>query len=290
MCRTRPSARTSAARCCATSPTSATCLPCWPRPRGSRCRARTSAAIRRARSRHIERTGCRASRSRPWMASTSPSGADLVGAYIDYGALAEATVAAAGNSAEVPVAGAAVTTVIKSGSNTPHGEVYADYKPGGHKPLRRRRALCAVSRHQRPARWPVHQGPALVLHVIPRSVHRAHDRDVRQAASRGRHPGSAVHHPNDRIHHQAESSTQRRTHPDVHDAVGHEVSTLSFRFRRLRPSISRRVDGDSGQPEPYRQGRLHAGDRQSRDAGHVVQCLWQPLPADRSHRQDADHR
>ncbi|HEX6162549.1 MAG TPA: TonB-dependent receptor [Vicinamibacterales bacterium] len=61
------------------------------------------------------------------------SGADMIGAYIDYGALAEATVAAAGNSAEVPVAGAAVTTVIKSGGNTQHGEVYADFKPGGHK-------------------------------------------------------------------------------------------------------------------------------------------------------------
>ena len=62
------------------------------------------------------------------------SGADLIGAYIDYGALAEATVAAAGNAAEVPVAGAAVTTVIKSGGNTQHGEIYADYKPGGHQP------------------------------------------------------------------------------------------------------------------------------------------------------------
>ncbi len=61
------------------------------------------------------------------------SGADLIGAYIDYGALAEATVALAGNSAEVPVAGAAVTTVIKSGSNRQLGEVYADFKPGGHK-------------------------------------------------------------------------------------------------------------------------------------------------------------
>jgi hypothetical protein len=59
------------------------------------------------------------------------AGADDVGAYIDYGALAEATVAAAGNSADIPVAGAAVTTVIKSGSNTPHRELYADYKPGG---------------------------------------------------------------------------------------------------------------------------------------------------------------
>jgi hypothetical protein len=62
------------------------------------------------------------------------AGADGVGAYIDYGALAEAKVAAAGNSAEVPVAGAAVTTVIKSGSNTQHGQLYADYKPGGHQP------------------------------------------------------------------------------------------------------------------------------------------------------------
>jgi hypothetical protein len=65
------------------------------------------------------------------------AGADDVGAYIDYGALAEAKVAAAGNSAEVPVAGAAVTTVIKSGSNTHDGEVYADYKFGGHKPFNR---------------------------------------------------------------------------------------------------------------------------------------------------------
>ena len=57
-----------------------------------------------------------------------------VGAYIDYGALAEAKVSAAGNSAEVPVAGAAVTTVIQSGSNTHHGELYADFKPADNKP------------------------------------------------------------------------------------------------------------------------------------------------------------
>ncbi|HWI17710.1 MAG TPA: TonB-dependent receptor [Vicinamibacterales bacterium] len=61
------------------------------------------------------------------------SGSDMIGAYIDYGALAEATVAAAGNPAEVPVAGAAVTTVIKSGNNSHHAELYADYKPGGSK-------------------------------------------------------------------------------------------------------------------------------------------------------------
>jgi len=54
-----------------------------------------------------------------------------VGAHTDYGAIAEAKVAAAGHSAEVPVAGAAVTTVIKSGSNTHHGEFFTDFKPSG---------------------------------------------------------------------------------------------------------------------------------------------------------------
>ena len=62
------------------------------------------------------------------------AGADGVGAYIDYGALAEAKVAAAGNAADIPVAGAAVITVIKSGGNTHHGEFYADYKPADDKP------------------------------------------------------------------------------------------------------------------------------------------------------------
>jgi hypothetical protein len=58
-------------------------------------------------------------------------GSDGVGAHIDFGAMAEAKIAGAGNFADVPVAGAAVTTVIKSGSNTQHGELYADVKPDG---------------------------------------------------------------------------------------------------------------------------------------------------------------
>ena len=54
-----------------------------------------------------------------------------IGAYIDYGALDEAKVSGAGNSADVAVAGAAITTVVQSGSNTHHGEIYTDFKPGG---------------------------------------------------------------------------------------------------------------------------------------------------------------
>ena len=62
-------------------------------------------------------------------------GSAAIGAYLDYGALAEAKVAAAGNSADVAVAGAAVTTVIKSGSNTRHGEVFYDFIVGESKPF-----------------------------------------------------------------------------------------------------------------------------------------------------------
>jgi hypothetical protein len=58
---------------------------------------------------------------------------DSMGAYIDYGALAEAKVSAAANAAEVAGAGAAVTMVVKSGSNKPHGEWYADIKPSSYK-------------------------------------------------------------------------------------------------------------------------------------------------------------
>ena len=58
-----------------------------------------------------------------------------IGGYIDYGALDEAKVSAAGNAADVPVAGAAVTAVVKSGSNTHHGELYADIKPGEGSPF-----------------------------------------------------------------------------------------------------------------------------------------------------------
>jgi len=60
-------------------------------------------------------------------------GSAAIGAYTDYGAMAEAQVSAAGNAADIAVAGAAVTTVIKSGSNTHHGEFYTDVKPGPGK-------------------------------------------------------------------------------------------------------------------------------------------------------------
>jgi hypothetical protein len=59
-------------------------------------------------------------------------GTAAIGAYLDYGALAEVKIAAAGNSAEVPVAGAAITTVIKSGSNTRHGAFYSEFRPDGN--------------------------------------------------------------------------------------------------------------------------------------------------------------
>ena len=119
---------------CTTSPTSATSLPCLPDTLASRCLAWTSAAIPRERSRPIGRTGLAGQSITTVDGVNITPGSDGVGAYLDYGALAEANVSAAGNSANVAVAGAAVTTVIKSGSNTHHGEFRVDFAPIGNKP------------------------------------------------------------------------------------------------------------------------------------------------------------
>src|SRR6185436_2902001 len=59
-------------------------------------------------------------------------GTAAIGAYLDFGALAEVKIASAGNSAEVPVAGTAITAVIKSGSNTRHGAFYSEFRPDGN--------------------------------------------------------------------------------------------------------------------------------------------------------------
>jgi hypothetical protein len=58
---------------------------------------------------------------------------EAVGAYLDFGALSGVQISAAGNAADVAVAGAAITTVIKSGSNRTHGEGFADVKPASSK-------------------------------------------------------------------------------------------------------------------------------------------------------------
>ena len=118
-----------------------------------------------------------------------------VGAHTDYGAIAEAKVAAAGHSAEVPVAGAAVTTVIKSGSNTHHGEFYTDFKPGGggegytvaEKFLR----YLDINGQRR---GPADERQVLVLHVVSRPADRVPHRDVQHATGAGRHSRAAVHH------------------------------------------------------------------------------------------------
>ena len=58
---------------------------------------------------------------------------EAMGAYLDFGALSGVQISAAGNAADVAVAGAAITTVIKSGSNRTHGEGFADVKPASSK-------------------------------------------------------------------------------------------------------------------------------------------------------------
>jgi len=55
-------------------------------------------------------------------------GTAAAGFYMDYGAFQEIQVSAAANSAEVPVPGAFINTVIKTGSNDLKGEVYFDWE------------------------------------------------------------------------------------------------------------------------------------------------------------------
>ncbi len=55
-------------------------------------------------------------------------GTSAAGIYMDYGSFAEIQVSAAANSAEVPVPGAFINTVVKTGSNALKGEIYFDWE------------------------------------------------------------------------------------------------------------------------------------------------------------------
>ncbi len=61
----------------------------------------------------------------------SAEGSAAAGFYYDFGAFTEMQIVAAANSAEVPVPGTFINTVVKTGSNELHGEVYADYEREG---------------------------------------------------------------------------------------------------------------------------------------------------------------
>ena len=57
-------------------------------------------------------------------------GTTAVGFYMDYGAFQEIEiqVSAAANAAEVPISGAFINTVVRTGSNNVRGEVYLDWE------------------------------------------------------------------------------------------------------------------------------------------------------------------
>src|SRR5262245_28179518 len=57
--------------------------------------------------------------------------AGAAGWYFDYGSFQEIQVSAAANAAEVPVPGAFMNTVIKSGGNELHGRAYIDWEAQG---------------------------------------------------------------------------------------------------------------------------------------------------------------
>jgi len=60
--------------------------------------------------------------------------------YTDYGSYAEIAVNAVGNTAEMPAPGVLSQLIAKSGGNTYHGTIYADYENGSMVGAQHRRA------------------------------------------------------------------------------------------------------------------------------------------------------
>ena len=58
-------------------------------------------------------------------------GTNAAGFYYDYGAIDEVSVNAGGNTAEMPWPGVWSNFIAKSGGNTYHGKIYADYQTKG---------------------------------------------------------------------------------------------------------------------------------------------------------------
>src|SRR5262245_34952565 len=55
-------------------------------------------------------------------------GKDDAGFYMDYGAFQEIQISAAANAAEVPISGSFINTVVRTGGNNVHSEVYYDFE------------------------------------------------------------------------------------------------------------------------------------------------------------------
>src|SRR5262249_48698688 len=55
-------------------------------------------------------------------------GTAAAGFYMDYGAFQEVQVSAAANAAEVPISGAFINTVVRTGGNNLRGELYYDFE------------------------------------------------------------------------------------------------------------------------------------------------------------------
>ena len=138
-----------------------------------------------------------------------------------------------------------MTTVIKSGSNTHHGELYTDFKPGGGKGYTGAEKFLRYRDINGQLGGPLIKDRLWYFTSFRGQQTASITGMYNKPAGAGRHTRSAVHHRNDGLHPQAELSTQPQRHPDVHDAVGQEISALSVRFRTRRRSIPCRVDGAS---------------------------------------------
>ena len=141
------------------------------------------------------------------------------------------------------MAGAAVTTVIKSGSNTHHGEFFTDFKPGGSK------GYTGAEKFLRYLDINGQLGGPLIKDRFwyftsfrgqqTASITGMYDKPAAQGGTQGQLFTTETTDYTLKLNYQL----SRQKHPDVHDAVGQETSALSVRFRPRRLSIPCRVDG-----------------------------------------------
>ena len=87
-------------------------------------------------------------------------GTNAAGFYYDYGAVDEVAVNAGGNTAEMPWPGVWSNFVAKSGGNSYHGKIYADYQNERHP----------VAQHSRHADGDLSRAAAAATSSRPTSI------------------------------------------------------------------------------------------------------------------------
>ena len=215
-------------------------------------------------------------------------GTNAAGFYYDYGSFDEVSVATGTNTAEMPWPGVMTQFIAKSGGNTYHGKIYADYESGENPVAQHRRgADQAGSQSGRRAHRDRPESAAQVLRPQRRRRRLSEARQavvVRVAAQAGRavaapeFPGQAVR---DAVEQRLGQGDLRRHHQQQADwlrDVGQEAAAEPARHvpgrRDGSDPFQRRLDLESVLLGPHLQRRM--GQRRQRSG--VLRNPRRPVP------------